>query len=445
MRIFLSHSSYHKPLVREVRGHLPHFLTSWLDEENLLFGDEIPASIEATIKSDSDFVLLFIDDHAARSQWVRREVQWALEAERLHNRTIVLPIVIEESALETLGVVELSDRKYIRLQNFQESSVRTLARSVSDALFALICRDMERLHHPELRTVLAKVAESDALLRAQAAIVHKIVFPHRSTNPIPKEKLLDVLNAHNDTLIANNDIDPILTSILQRNLIPGLSYDGFVAFLVEEHAQWKGEMHRDKKERIARKAVNLIQNGMKVVLDAGSTIEEVVRLLCKRIETRAITKLTVTTTSVNIADMISDCCVKMGFDDDFSAVSLLIPGGQIRPNTQAIVPCGGKDPHDLVTLALSLGGFDLGIIGVNGIDAEKGFTTHHNAEKWNKEDILAIARRRVVLGDSAKVGLVLEHKFADFGDDLTLVVDDDDTNESLKSMVRQFAQKVILA
>ena len=39
MRIFLSHSSIQKPLVREIKKRLPQHLNAWIDEERLLFGE----------------------------------------------------------------------------------------------------------------------------------------------------------------------------------------------------------------------------------------------------------------------------------------------------------------------------------------------------------------------------------------------------------------------
>jgi len=445
MRVFLSHNSRHKPLVREVKGHFPHFLTTWLDEEQLLFGDRITASIESTIKADTDYVLLFIDEFAARSAWVQKEVQWALDTEKRHDRTLLLPVVIEPSALELFGNAEICSRKHIALHDFQEASVRALARTVSESLFALICRDMHRLQHPSAGTALTRLADAEAILRGHGAAIQKVVFPHRAANPLSTANLLAVLNQLNDSPMTATDLDSILTSLLQRNLVPGLKYDGDQAYLIEEHAQWKGEVHRAKKEKVGRKASAFVQNGMRVLLDAGSTIEELVRVLCKRIETRSITKLTVATTSVNIADMFSDCCVKMGFDDDYTAVSLFVPGGQIRPSTQAIVPCSEKQPRDLLALADRIGRFDLGFVGVNGIDNDMGFTTHDNAECLNKADILAVSNKCVVLGDSSKVGLVLEHRFAGFENGATLIVDDDPANGALRVLATAHEQAVVLA
>ncbi|MBI3589644.1 MAG: TIR domain-containing protein [Candidatus Liptonbacteria bacterium] len=288
MQIFLSHSSRQKPLIRELKRHLPDYLGAWLDEERLLFGDDISRSVEATIKSDTDYLLLFIDGYAAESAWVAKELEWTLQAEKTHARTILLPIVIEEDALRRIGNIEIQNRKHLSLKDFLESSVRALAESITSELFALVCRDITRLRSPKPPTATAALADADAFVHSQAALIQKAVFPHRKSNPIARETLREVISAQCEVAIEATDFEPVLSAIVQRNLIPGLFYDGFELYLVEEHASWKAEVQKVKKERIGKRTAMLIQNGMTLCLDAGSTTEEIVRLLCKRIETRAI-------------------------------------------------------------------------------------------------------------------------------------------------------------
>src|SRR6266508_2494950 len=98
MRIFLSHSTHYKPLLREVRHHLPEHINAWIDEDRLLVGDDIAVSLQQAIAADSDFVVLFIDRRSAESVWVKKEVEWALAAEQRLGRTFILPVVLEESA-----------------------------------------------------------------------------------------------------------------------------------------------------------------------------------------------------------------------------------------------------------------------------------------------------------------------------------------------------------
>jgi DeoR/GlpR family transcriptional regulator of sugar metabolism len=445
MRIFFSHSSKQKPLVREIKRYLPQYLGSWIDEERLLFGDSIQECIEAVIKSDTDYVLLFIDESASCSEWVAKELEWTLQAEKTHGRTILLSIVVEQHALSRMRSIEIQNRKYLELKDFHEGSVRALADAIASDLFALVCRDMDRLRKPTPKTRSDTLSDAESLLRSHATLIRKAVFPHRRANPITREMLRNVMNSQAECPLADAEFETILSTITQRNLIPGLLYDGYELFLLEEHASWKAEIQHNKKERIGRKAAALVQNGMKVFLDAGSTAEEVVHVLCKKIENRALVRITIATTSINIADMVSDCCVKMGFDDDFSAVQLFVPGGQVRPSTQAIVAVDDDDRSQVLRFADRLGGFDFGFIGVNGVDRAAGFTTHENAEALNKIAITKASRTSIILGDSSKFGIVLECKFADLTSDVKFIVDDCPESQHFAASAGADGPKVILA
>jgi DeoR family fructose operon transcriptional repressor len=96
-------------------------------------------------------------------------------------------------------------------------------------------------------------------------------------------------------------------------------------------------------------------------------------------------------------------------------------------------------------LSDAVGGFDLGLVGVNGVDIDAGFTTHDNAEAINKADILNVSRTRIIVGDSSKIGLALECKFAHFKDDVQYVVNDEAGNERLRQLVSTYSSKIILA
>jgi len=60
MKIFLSHSNKHKPLVREIKSYLPEHLNLWLDEKELLIGDNISTSIQKTIQAETDYVVFLL-------------------------------------------------------------------------------------------------------------------------------------------------------------------------------------------------------------------------------------------------------------------------------------------------------------------------------------------------------------------------------------------------
>lgn len=445
MQIFISHSSKQKPLVREIRKGLPEHINAWIDENKLIFGDSIPAKLEETIKSDTDYVLLFIDGEAAKSKWVLQEVSWTLDLEKQNNRTILLPIVLELDALDDISSIELRNRKYLRLQDFRETSVTALSALITSELFALICRDMQSLRKPKVKSAIATISDAEVLIRATANVVQKAIFPHRQSNPISKERLVEVIGAHDGQLLSAVELDSMLTNIVQHNLIPGLVYDGYELYLREEHSSWKASHASESKQKIARKVAGLIRTGSSVFLDAGSTVEEIVSIICKKIENRAINNIRIATTSVNIADMISDCCVRMGFDDEFCAVNLYVPSGKIRPNTQAIVAIGSDERRPVLLLADQIGQFDIGIVGVNGVDSDGHFTTHDNLELANKTDILQVSMKKLIIGDSTKVGIKLDTAFATFADDVVFVTNEDPDNAILKDMVCRYPGKILLA
>jgi DeoR/GlpR family transcriptional regulator of sugar metabolism len=444
MQIFLSHSSRQKPLVREVKRNLPECLDVWLDEQKLIFGDSVPASLEAVLKTETDYVLLFIDEYAAASPWVSQEIEWAFEAEKNSGRTILLPIVIDEEAADRFGSVELRNRKHLSLPDFTEASIRSLAEALTSSLFALMARDLQSLRSPKPRAVSSTVSEASEILHAKSILIEKAVFPHRQSNPLSLQALRDAVNSQLEDPLDPVDFDAILTSVMRVNLIPGLYFDGYEVYLVEEHSLWKSEVNRDRKERIGRRVSALIKNGATVFLDAGSTSGEVASVLVRRLQNRALTNIRVATTSISIASLVSQCCVSMGFDDSFSAVRLYVPGGRVREATQAIV---GLDASmdSIADLAEQLGGFDVGVIGVNGVDLVEGFTTHDNAEVVNKKAIMRASKTRLLVGDSSKLGIVLEEKFAQFADDLVYIVDNDPNNELLVSVSNHYHDKVILA
>src|ERR1041385_4484158 len=136
MKIFLSHSSKNKPLVREVKSHLPEHIKLWIDEKDLLIGDDLETSIKDAIQANSDYVIIFIDDHTAHSPWLLKELSWAIKHEAEIGRTFILPVILDQEALKHDELNYFSKRKYLKCLDFSESSIRALANNIISELFA---------------------------------------------------------------------------------------------------------------------------------------------------------------------------------------------------------------------------------------------------------------------------------------------------------------------
>jgi len=438
MQIFFSHSSKIKPLVREVIRILPRFLDTWIDEKRLLTSDRISATIEQTIKSDTDYVVLFVEENAIKSEWVIKEIKWALEAEKKYNRQILFLAIVDQKAYKKLKKLDfdIDDHKFITLENQEEASVRNFANALAEEIFAHACRELDNLRNPKTRPFTRVIEDAKLAYYDISKQINKALFEHRKENPITVHDFLEKIH------LDEAEHTSIMNDLQRYNLLAGYFYDGNILYLIEEHSLWKKSLNHEKKANVARKAAELIHNGMKVFLDAGSTTGEIASILCNKIESHMLKKITLATTSIDIGYMFSTTNVHIGSDDN-SEIKLYVPGGRVRPSTQAIVPFG-KTANDIIQLGNYVKTFDLGILGTNGVDADKGFTTHAISEVLNKKAIIEVSKKCVIVRDSSKIGLKLEGKFATFKDNIEFYVDNDKNNKKLLELLRLYKDLIIL-
>lgn len=95
-RIFLSHASVDKPAVRRIAevlrsaGHDP-----WMDDEQILVGESIPAAVERGLKQ-ADFVVVCISKSAAERGWVEAERDATLMQQFRERKARILPVRLED-------------------------------------------------------------------------------------------------------------------------------------------------------------------------------------------------------------------------------------------------------------------------------------------------------------------------------------------------------------
>lgn len=143
MRIFLSHSHRDKALVREIRKQLPEHITSWIDEKALIWTVNIEAEIRNAIQEEVDFVVIFLGRDAIKSDWVKKELQWALERERKLDRKFVLPILLDD-VWDRVEPKEFKERLYLQCLDQEEPTVIALADKLKEQLFAWLSTNMPR-------------------------------------------------------------------------------------------------------------------------------------------------------------------------------------------------------------------------------------------------------------------------------------------------------------
>lgn len=148
----------------------------------------------------------------------------------------------------------------------------------------------------------------------------------------------------------------------------------------EDQFQTLTDRCREEKYEIGKKAVSFIEDGDTILLDASTTAHVFATLLADA----GLTGLTVITPSLFSAHTL----ISRG-------IRVIMVGGEINLNIGA---AEGPTALDQISRLNA----DKGIIGVNGIDRQFGFSVDSLEESAIKRSICTSARRTFVLADYTK-------------------------------------------
>jgi len=417
MRIFMSHHSSSKPLVREVRQYLPKHVDAWIDEHELLAGQDLVKSIKEGLKTDIDFLVLFLDSRAAKSAWVGTELRWALDEEQRIGRPFIIPVILDEDLGPEFDWI--TGRLCLRCHGYAEGDVRHLAAELSSTLFAWLSRDLDALRAEPAKSKdrLLYAERADALLEATASAIRRIVFPYRRDHQLPLNDLLALLQSQTDLgLTSAGELHNLLFQLRDRKMISGIAMTSRTIFVGEEHLNWRSQEALESKQAAADFIVDQITDGATIYLDSGSSTLAVCKGICRGIRFGQWHHLTVWTNSVPLAAEFSDLANELGLEDEDPVLVVIVPGGRMRLNTSALV-----DLDESTATSRLAAQFDMAVVGTNGISFEHGCTTTTGTESAGKRRALLRAEGRFIMAEPSKFGVWQSEQFADFNDGLTIV------------------------
>jgi DeoR family transcriptional regulator of aga operon len=193
-------------------------------------------------------------------------------------------------------------------------------------------------------------------------------------------------------------------SLLDEQRLLTRTHGGAVARDVayEIPVRYRESQGRAKKQAIARLALLGMPSGPHIVaVNGGTTTAEVARLLAGR------SGLTVVTNALNVASLLANR----------PRVKLVLTGGVVRCNSSELVGPWAEGTVGRVTV-------DTAFIGVDGISAAAGLSTHDDVEAHINALMIGRARRVVVVADGSKVGSSHLAHVADLSAVDELVTDD---------------------
>ena len=169
---------------------------------------------------------------------------------------------------------------------------------------------------------------------------------------------------------------------------------------VEPAIETKRISHTEAKERIGKLAAGMINPGESIMLDSGTTTLQIARFVPDDED------ITVVTNDFDI----------LGVLNQKRKIKIVMLGGELRRRNMAFY--GAQTVAALDDLLL-----DKLFLGVDGLDVERGITTHHEAEAQLNRRMVETAREVIAVTDAPKFDKVCLHRIIDVGDLDALITD----------------------
>jgi DeoR family transcriptional regulator of aga operon len=165
-----------------------------------------------------------------------------------------------------------------------------------------------------------------------------------------------------------------------------------------------------------------VKPGDAVLIDVGTTTTALARALVARTE---LTEVSVFTNGLTIA---------LELEAAFPRVTVVVTGGTLRPMQHSLVNPLGETILEGINASVAF-------IGCNGVDPTGGITNINLPEAEIKRRFVGAARRRVVLADGRKLGVVELVQVCAM-DDVDELVTDDRADHEMVDRIRDLGVEV---
>lgn len=452
MKIFMSHSSRQKLFVKELRRHIPASMSLWIDERELRVGANIEEELESAVRTSCDFFILVIDRDSNESEWVGKEIGWAIQREKELGQTFLLPIVVEPDAWAGADP-RIRDRKFLSLQDFTDESIATVGRSLTSEMFDWLSNRLssERSVSPgdlERKSNASLLKSADQLTAGLAAVVKGELVPYRAANPISLQQFLELLRKNSTVDVSSEaELFDVLERLNSLHLLNGVEFDEDYIFLSRENFSFKSDLNVTLKKQIARHAARSVSSGMTIALDGGSTVLAVVNVITRRLRTGNLQGLNIITNFIPAAAELLDELSMLGAGDRDRLAQVFMIGGLTRPVSLTTIPLDfakgaslASDPTTEYDKILEVTGpIDVAFIGANGMFGNTGLGTHNPFETSVKSWFIKNSRRRMILMDPSKLEIPQDVQFASWDDELEIITGHIDANQAA---IESFAQRL---
>lgn len=238
---------------------------------------------------------------------------------------------------------------------------------------------------------------------------NKIVSMLKSRNKLFVNELCELFGV--STVTIRNDLNQ-----LEKNGLLKRTHGGAIPCVktgFEQTSQQKSEKKRLEKERIARAAAKLIEDGDTVAIDTGTTAYALAEVLDGK------QNVTVVTTDIKIANLL----------EKYQGISVIIAGGKVRKGFTCTVGA-------ITNSILSEFNVDKAFIATNAVTSSGRLCTPDIEQAQVKKQLINMGTQVILICDSSKFG---SHSFADFGSlsSVDIVITDEMPDESFIKLLKE--------
>jgi uncharacterized protein YjbI with pentapeptide repeats len=131
---FISYSSKDQEFATRLRADLQSKgVRCWFAPEDLKIGDKLRPSFDEAIRVH-DKVIVLLSEDSVKSVWVEKEVETAFEKERQQNRTVLFPIRLDDTVMETQQAWAADIRRTRHIGDFRNWKDHGLYKDAFDRL-----------------------------------------------------------------------------------------------------------------------------------------------------------------------------------------------------------------------------------------------------------------------------------------------------------------------
>jgi DeoR family transcriptional regulator of aga operon len=189
---------------------------------------------------------------------------------------------------------------------------------------------------------------------------------------------------------------------------------------VEPPYEAKRTAHLDEKRRIGQRAAALVKPGDTIAIDSGTTAIQLAEAL----------------PNIDVTVVTNDFGVLAALTPK-SNINIVMLGGELRRKNMAFY--GGLTVEALAALHV-----DLLFLGVDGLDLERGITTHYEPEALLNRKMVEAARMVIAITDSSKFGKICLHRIIAINE-LNVLITDRQAPEEIRQASEQHGFDLLLA